>query len=71
MQENNPIPCHGKREMSLVAARLDFPSFPKHWSHSRVRHVRLERDVRSAYYVGGRISLPERNHHWARPGWLR
>ena len=49
MQENNPVSCHGKREMSLVAAWLNFPRFPKHWSHSRMRHVRLEREMRSAY----------------------
>jgi len=36
MQEYDPIPCHLKREMSLVAARLDFLRFSEDGRHACV-----------------------------------
>ena len=47
MQEDSPIPGHIERKMRLIAAGLDFLRFAEDGHHPWVRHVCLERDVRS------------------------
>lgn len=65
MEEDNPISRHLEREMSLVAAGLDFPDFAKDRRHARVRHVRLQRNVRSRNGFSRRIDQPK--VHYCRP----
>jgi hypothetical protein len=70
MQEDNPISCHPKRKVSLVLAGLDFLRLPEDRRHARVRHFRLEGDMRPGDRFGGRISQPESQHDGTDPGWL-
>jgi hypothetical protein len=67
MQEDNPIACHLKRKMSLIAARSDFLGFPENRRHARVRHVCLQRNMRSGYCSRRRIGQPEGHHNRADP----
>ena len=65
MQEDNPISRHREREMSLVAAGLDFPRIAKDRSHARVRHIRLQGNVRFRDGLPRRINQPK--VHYSRP----
>ena len=59
MQEDNPVSCHLEPEVSLVAARLDFPGMVKDGRHARVCHVRLHRNLSSRDRVASRIDQSE------------
>jgi len=68
MQENDPVSCHFKPEVSLVAARLDFAGIVKDGRHARVCHVRLYRNLRSRDWAAGRIDQSEGHSSRAGPG---
>ena len=71
MQEDNPIPGHLERQVSLVAAGLDFSCFSENGRHASVRHICLNRDVRSCYRFRGRISQTQGHYNWTDPWRLR
>jgi hypothetical protein len=68
MQEDDPISCHLKPKMSLITAGSDFIRFPENRRHARVRHVCLQRNMRSGYCSRRRITTegrqPRRPTFW-------
>ena len=47
MEENNPITRHLKLKVSFVAARLCLFRLREYGTHARVRHISLNRNVRT------------------------
>lgn len=53
MEEDNPIARHLEFQEGLVAARLRFLRLREYWTHPRMRHVSLNRDVRARERFAG------------------
>ena len=71
MEEDNPIACHLKFQVSLVAARFRFFRVREQGTHPRVRHFSLDWDARSRERFAGGIGQFEIERHRSDPRGLR
>ena len=55
MEQNHPITRHLKLKVSLVAARRCLLRLREYGTHTRVRHVSLNRNVRARYILAGAV----------------
>ena len=67
MEEDNPIARHGKVDVRLVAARLFFFRLGKPRTHSRMRHVSFDQNVRSSNGFAGGIGRFESDRRGTDP----
>jgi hypothetical protein len=56
MEQNNPITRHLELKVSLVAARFCLLRLREYGTHTWVRHVSLNRNVRTRYILAGAIN---------------
>src|SRR5208282_3230254 len=71
MEEDNPIARHLKLQMSLVAPPLSFFRLREQGAHARVRHVSLNRYVRSRERFAAGIRQLESERNGSGPCGLR
>jgi hypothetical protein len=71
MHEDNPIPCHAELKLCLVAPRRNLFRIRKHRSHAGMRHISLQRDMGSDYWLRGGIGQIQSNGSRANPNGLR
>jgi len=58
MEEDNPVTRHLKLDVRLVAAQVRFFRLREPGIHARMRHVRLNRNVRAGNRPGGGVGQP-------------
>lgn len=71
MEEDNPIARHRKLQMSLVVARLCLVRAGEQGAHTWVRHVSLNRYVRTRERFAGGIRQLESERNGSDPRGLR
>ena len=71
MEQDNPISCHRKLQASFVAARPHFFRFCKPRTHTRMRHVSFNRNVRPGDRFGSSVSQLESDRGGAHTGRFR
>jgi len=71
MEEENPIARHLKFQMSIVTTSRFFLRLCESRTHTRMRHVSLNRNVRAGNRFAGGIGQLENDRSQADPGWFR
>lgn len=71
MQQNNPVPCHPQLKLRLVPSRINLLGFTEDRTHARMRHIRLDPDVRARDRPRPGIRHSERNRRRTNPERLR
>jgi hypothetical protein len=71
MEEENPIARHLKFQMSTVTTSRFFLGLCEYRTHTRMRHVSLNRNVRAGNRFAGCVGQLENDRSRADPGWFR